>query len=75
MSRVAFSNGMPSQFSILAFALATSFMLAGCGGGGGDDDSSVSTVAVAQLPGFKQEAKAMREQLDMAASVALADAQ
>jgi murein DD-endopeptidase MepM/ murein hydrolase activator NlpD len=38
-------------------------------------DSSVSTVAVAQLPGFKQEAKAMREQLDMAASVALADAQ
>jgi len=44
MSRVAFSNGMPSQFSILAFALATSFMLAGCGGGGGDDDSSVSTV-------------------------------
>lgn len=38
-------------------------------------DSSISTVAVAQLPGFKQEAKAMREQLDMAASVALADAQ
>lgn len=38
-------------------------------------DSSVSTVTVAQLPGFKQEAKAMREQLDMAASVALADAQ
>ena len=40
MSRAAFSNGMTSQFSILAFALATSFMLAGCGGG--DDDSSVS---------------------------------
>ena len=38
-------------------------------------DSSVSTVAVAQLPGFKQEAKTIREQLAMAASVALADAQ
>lgn len=38
-------------------------------------DPSLSTVAVAQLPGFKQEAKAMREQLAMAASVALADAQ
>ena len=38
-------------------------------------DSSVSTVAVAQLPGFKQEAKGMREQLNMAASIALADAQ
>ncbi len=38
-------------------------------------DPSVSTVAVAQLPGFKQESKAMREQLAMAASVALADAQ
>jgi len=38
-------------------------------------DPSLSTVAVAQLPGFKQAAKAMQEQLAMAASVALADAQ
>lgn len=38
-------------------------------------DSSVSTVAVAQLPVFKQEAKAMREKLAMAASVAQTDAQ
>lgn len=38
-------------------------------------DPSVSTVAVAQLPGFKREAKTIREQLAMAASVALAHAQ
>ncbi|MDP2219021.1 MAG: M23 family metallopeptidase [Hydrogenophaga sp.] len=37
--------------------------------------SSVSTGAVAHLPGFRQEAKAIREQLAMAASVALTDAQ
>ena len=34
-----------------------------------------STAALASLPSFKQEAKAMREQLGMASSVALANAQ
>ena len=38
-------------------------------------DSSASTVVIANLPGFKQEAKAMREQLVTATSVALANAQ
>ncbi|MBU4280873.1 MAG: M23 family metallopeptidase [Gammaproteobacteria bacterium] len=38
-------------------------------------DPSVATDVAVNLPGFKQEAKAVREQLVMAASVALADAQ
>lgn len=38
-------------------------------------DAPVSSGAVADLPAFKQMAKAMRDQLAMAASIALADAQ
>ena len=38
-------------------------------------NSSASTVVIPNLPGFKKEAKAIREQLIMAASVAQSNAQ
>jgi len=38
-------------------------------------NTSASAVAVSSLPGFQQAAKAMREQLDLASALALADAQ